>query len=42
MTAGTALALVMLIVITVAVIIIMTSPPATEDERDQMADDWDQ
>jgi hypothetical protein len=42
MTAGTWLALVMLIVIIVAVIIIMRCPPATEDERDQMADDWDQ
>jgi hypothetical protein len=37
MTAGTALALFMLVVIVVAVIIIMTSPPVGPDDMDQ---DW--
>jgi hypothetical protein len=35
MTAGTALALFMLVVIVVAVIIIMTSPPVGPDDMDQ-------
>ena len=41
MTAGNWLALTMLVVITVAVAIIMRSPPATEEERDAMKEDWD-
>jgi hypothetical protein len=41
MTAGNWLALTMLVVITVAVAIIMRSPPATEEEHDDMREDWD-
>lgn len=41
MTAGTALALTILVVISVAVGIIMTNPPATPEEQDDMREDWD-
>ena len=37
MTAGTALAL----IIVVAVAIIMRCPPATPEEQDDMREDWD-